>query len=39
VRVVAVTTGPFAAGDLAEADHVASGAAELPPLLDALATT
>jgi phosphoglycolate phosphatase-like HAD superfamily hydrolase len=38
IRVVAVTTGPFAAADLAEADHVASGAAELPPLLDALAS-
>jgi phosphoglycolate phosphatase-like HAD superfamily hydrolase len=39
LRVVAVTTGPFAAADLAEADHVAGGAADLPPLLDALAAT
>ena len=37
LRVVAVTTGPFTADALAEADHVASGAAELRPLLDALA--
>jgi phosphoglycolate phosphatase-like HAD superfamily hydrolase len=37
LRVVAVTTGPFAAADLGEADHVVSGAAELRPLLDALA--
>jgi phosphoglycolate phosphatase len=37
LRVVAVTTGPFAADTLVEADHVASGADELAPLLDALA--
>lgn len=37
LRVVAVTTGPFAAADLAAADHVASGAAELVELLPALA--
>ena len=37
LRVVAVTTGPFAAGDLAAADHVASGADELSELLPALA--
>lgn len=37
LRVIAVTTGPFGAGDLAEADHVASGAGELRPLLSALA--
>ena len=37
LRVVAVTTGPFAADALAEADHVASGAAELAELLPALA--
>ena len=33
LRVVAVTTGPFPADALAEADHVVSGAAELAPLL------
>ncbi len=37
LRVIAVTTGPFGAGDLAGADHVASGAGELRPLLSALA--
>ncbi len=37
LRVVAVTTGPFAATDLAAADHVAAGAAELAPLLAELA--
>ena len=37
LRVVAVTTGPFTADALAEADHVASGAAELEELLPALA--
>ena len=37
LRVVAVTTGPFTADALAEADHVASGAAELAPLLADLA--
>jgi phosphoglycolate phosphatase len=33
LRVVAVTTGPFEAADLAEADHVVGGAEELAPLL------
>ena len=33
LRVIAVTTGPFDAEALAEADHVASGAEELAPLL------
>lgn len=37
LRVVAVTTGPFDAAALAEADHVASGAGELAPLLESLA--
>jgi phosphoglycolate phosphatase-like HAD superfamily hydrolase len=37
LRVVAVTTGPFDAGALAEADHVASGAEELSELLPELA--
>lgn len=37
LRVIAVTTGPFAAGALAGADHVAAGADELAPLLSALA--
>jgi phosphoglycolate phosphatase-like HAD superfamily hydrolase len=36
LRVVAVTTGPFAAEALAEADHVVSGADELAPLLPEL---
>jgi phosphoglycolate phosphatase-like HAD superfamily hydrolase len=36
LRVVAVTTGPFEAGALAEADHVASGAADLAALLPRL---
>jgi phosphoglycolate phosphatase-like HAD superfamily hydrolase len=36
LRVVAVTTGPFPADALAEADHVVSGAAELAPLLPTL---
>lgn len=36
LRVVAVTTGPFDAAALAEADHVASGAAELAELLPTL---
>ncbi len=36
LRVVAVTTGPFTADALAEADYVASGADELAPLLAAL---
>jgi phosphoglycolate phosphatase len=36
LRVVAVTTGPFAADALAEADHVVSGADELAPLLPTL---
>jgi phosphoglycolate phosphatase-like HAD superfamily hydrolase len=34
LRVIAVTTGPFPADALAEADHVVSGAAELAPLLE-----
>jgi phosphoglycolate phosphatase-like HAD superfamily hydrolase len=33
LRVVAVTTGPFGSEDLAGADHVVAGAAELAPLL------
>jgi phosphoglycolate phosphatase len=33
LRVIAVTTGPFGAQDLAGADHVAASAAELAPLL------
>jgi phosphoglycolate phosphatase-like HAD superfamily hydrolase len=37
LRVIAVTTGPFGADDLAAADHVASGAPDLRPLLSALA--
>ena len=37
LRVVAVTTGPFGADDLAEADHVADGASTLAPLLEELA--
>ena len=37
LRVVAVTTGPFPADALHEADHVASGAAELADLLPSLA--
>ncbi|HVL95121.1 MAG TPA: haloacid dehalogenase-like hydrolase [Solirubrobacteraceae bacterium] len=36
LRVIAVATGPFGAGDLREADHVAEGAADLRPLLTAL---
>jgi phosphoglycolate phosphatase-like HAD superfamily hydrolase len=36
LRVVAVTTGPFPADALVEADHVVSGAAELAPLLERL---
>ncbi len=36
LRVVAVTTGPFTADALAEADHVVSGAEELAPLLPTL---
>lgn len=36
LRVVAVTTGPFDAAALAEADHVVSGADELAPLLPTL---
>lgn len=36
LRVVAVTTGPFDADALAEADHVVSGADELAPLLPEL---
>ena len=38
LRVIAVTTGPFDAEELAEADYVASGAADLRPLLADLAT-
>jgi phosphoglycolate phosphatase len=38
LRVVTVTTGPFGAADLAEADHVADGASSLAPLLEELAT-
>jgi phosphoglycolate phosphatase len=37
LRVVAVTTGPFEAAALAEADHVAHGADDLAPLLEELA--
>jgi len=37
LRVVAVTTGPYGADELAGADHVAGGAAELRPLLRELA--
>jgi phosphoglycolate phosphatase-like HAD superfamily hydrolase len=37
LRVIAVTTGPFGAEDLAAADHVAAGAAQLRPLLSDLA--
>jgi phosphoglycolate phosphatase-like HAD superfamily hydrolase len=37
LRVVAVTTGPFDAAALAEADHVADGAGDLAPLLEELA--
>ena len=37
LRVVAVTTGPFTADALAEADHVAAGAADLVDLLPRLA--
>ena len=37
LRVVAVTTGPFDAAALTAADHVATGAAELAPLLEELA--
>jgi phosphoglycolate phosphatase len=37
LRVVAVTTGPFGAEALAEADHVAAGAEDLRALLPALA--
>ncbi len=37
LRVVAVTTGSFDAAALADADHVAAGAAELAPLLASLA--
>ncbi|MEA2295644.1 MAG: phosphoglycolate phosphatase [Solirubrobacteraceae bacterium] len=37
LRVVAVTTGPFDAAALIEADHVASGAEDLAPLLESLA--
>ncbi len=36
LRVVAVTTGPFTADALAEADHVANGAADLTELLPTL---
>ncbi len=36
LRVVAVTTGPFPADALAEADHVVSGAGELAELIPAL---
>jgi phosphoglycolate phosphatase len=36
LRVVAVTTGPFDAAALAEADHVVGGAAELAPRLPVL---
>jgi len=36
IRVVAVTTGPFDAAALAEADHVVDGAAGLAPLLERL---
>jgi phosphoglycolate phosphatase-like HAD superfamily hydrolase len=36
LRVVAVTTGPFDAAALAEADHVAAGAADLATLLPTL---
>jgi phosphoglycolate phosphatase-like HAD superfamily hydrolase len=39
VHVIAVTTGPFDAGDLAEADAVVGGAAELPAAIDGLAAT
>ncbi len=37
VGIIAVTTGPFGADDLTDADHVVSGAHELAPLLTHLA--